>query len=295
MKFSASLLNTWMTCPLQAKFQYEDNLPRQQNAKASFGTCIHKALETYNKTNDYDLAIEEFKDYWKNPGKLGVDPDYWPKRTTYSGLRERGLEILKQYHDKNLWLTREVIVAEHPFCVPIGDHELSGVVDCLELTKAGNGRRTLRVIDYKTNSKKPGLDMLRYNIQFTVYAYASSQIEFWTGVPDTKYVPIENGAALFESFRSVTRKPIWYHLWTNQEIDAGPRDDGDYERLYRLLDQIEKAVTLGAYIPTINEESCTFCSFTDQCRFVIPVKNQIKLENQEEEEVASVVGPARWM
>lgn len=271
-----------MTCPLQAKFQFEDNLPYLQNAKASFGTCIHKSLEDYNLHQDVDIAIEMFKDNWAHPENLRVKPDYWPRMTNYNGLKERGIEILKAYHDVSQWQNREVIATEHAFMIPFGDHELSGIVDLVELKKAKNGHRTLRIIDYKTNSRQPNFESLRFDIQFTIYYYASLQPEFWTGHPGTKYLPIPDGEERFQELASVKRKAVWYHLWTGKEIDAGARDDGDFERLYRLVDQVSKAKEMNAYIPTINGESCLYCSYTDQCRYVIPVKNQMLEEEYED-------------
>ena len=283
MQFNASQMRVWMTCALQAKFQYEDQLPRLQNAKASFGTCIHKALEQYNNDGNVQVAINSFKEWWAHPELLGVKPDVWPKYTTYNGLRERGIEILTEYHEKLKWDGRTVIATEHPFKVPFGDHELSGVVDLLELRRAGNGHLTLRVVDYKTNTKQPSFVMLRFDIQFTAYMYATEQPEFWTGHPGTKYVGIPDGENLYERLKKTKRKAIWYHLWTNKEIDAGERDDGDYERLYRLADEIDKAKEASLYIPTINADNCLYCPYTDQCRFVLPVKQQIALEEEGEE------------
>ena len=280
MLVNQSMLKTWMTCPLQAKFQYEDQLPRLQNAKASFGTCIHHALEDYNKTGNVGAAISLFKDTWAHPEKLGVEPDYWPKFTNYAQLREKGVEILKEYDEQQKWDGRTVIATEHKFCVPFGDHEISGIVDLIELKKSGN-KRVLRLVDYKTNSAKPSFATLRFDIQFTAYVYASLQPEFWIGVPGTKYPGISDGADWFERTKKMNRKAIWHHLWKGQEIDCGDRDDGDYERLYRLVTQIALAKEANIYIPTISADSCLYCSYTDQCRYVLPVKEQMKKEEDE--------------
>ena len=85
MKFSASLISRWMTCPLQAKFSYVDDLPQLNNAAATYGTCVHAALEKYNMNGDVENAIEWFLYYWENPEELDSVPDVWPKRTSYAG------------------------------------------------------------------------------------------------------------------------------------------------------------------------------------------------------------------
>lgn len=64
-RFSASRIKTWMDCSLQAHFHYDEKLPDQANAKGVFGTCIHAALDLYNKTGNLEAAIDLFKDLWQ--------------------------------------------------------------------------------------------------------------------------------------------------------------------------------------------------------------------------------------
>lgn len=262
-RFSASRLSTWMTCPLQAKFQYEDKLPRRQSAAASFGVCIHHALEHYNKTGNLDSSLLLFIDNWENPEKLGVEPDEWPKGTSYGSYRQRGLEVLRSYHDKMRWAHREVIATEHQFLVPFGDFELYGFVDLVEMRKNSRGKDELRVIDYKTNKRQPNLTALKLNIQFTVYAYAASQSEFWFGSDETP--PIENAELLWERTNGLKPKAVWYHLETSKDINAGVRDDNDFMRLYRACTEIYRAMRNEVYVPDISGDACTLCPYTVEC------------------------------
>lgn len=272
MKFNASLIKKWMLCPLQARFAELDQLPYRNNAKATFGTCIHEALEGYNKHGNVDEAIKRFKQTWHEPEILGAGIDYWPKFTTYGGLRKRGIEILQEYDSHHAWETRTVVATEHKFCVPFGEHTLSGIVDLVEKKKSGRGKNVLRIVDYKTNSKQPTLMQLRLDIQFTIYSYASEQPEFWLGFEnDPRYPPMPNGANLYEAYKKLPRKAIWYHLWGNKEIDAGDRDDADMMRLYRVCNEIEKAVKNEIYIPSIGADSCTWCDYTEECGIVVPI------------------------
>ena len=164
MKFSASQISSWMSCSLQAKFAYVDQRPQVQNASATFGTCVHDALEHYNESGDMDAAVAKFLHTWANPEVLGVAPEVWPKRVTYGGLRELGVQMITEYHESVSWSKREVIGAEHRFHVPFGEHTLSGIVDLVEFTS-----NKLKIVDYKTSAYKPNLDSLYLNIQMTVY------------------------------------------------------------------------------------------------------------------------------
>jgi CRISPR/Cas system-associated exonuclease Cas4 (RecB family) len=283
MKVNASMVKTWMQCPLQARFKEIEKRESLKNAKASFGTCIHEALELYNNTGDHEAARARFNLTWENPDILGVTPDYWPRFTDFAGLRKKGLEILDKYHDTLKWESREIVATEHKFCVPIGDHHISGVVDLLEVKKTKGGKPALRVVDYKTNSKQPTKDALFMDIQFTTYVYASLQPEFWLGFEDDpKYPPMPNGEALMEHFEGMQRKAIWYHLWQNKEIVVGDRDDDDFMRLYRCITSIVEAIEKEVFVPNISGDSCTWCSFTDLCKVVIPVRDKLLMATDED-------------
>lgn len=271
MRFSFSMLDSWMSCPLKAKFRYFDRLPSQQNAKASFGTCIHKALEYYNTSGDLKGAEELFKDYWTNPDKLNVEPDIWPRNTTFGGLMSAGLDVLRDHHTKNAWEKRQVLATEFEFIVPMGEHSLYGFVDLLEIKQSKTGKATVRLVDYKTNSKAPYQSNLRLNVQFTAYSYASTQPMFWMGgeLDGKKTAGLPNGDMLFDLYKPYARRGIWYGLMQGREFDAGERDDADYLRMYRAMNEIAKAVDNDVFVPNISGDSCTFCDYVVECKLPI--------------------------
>lgn len=282
MRFSASTLKTWMACPLQAHFKKTMEYTELRNGKTSFGTCIHDALERYNEDGDVDAAVERFKYTWENPEVLDAAIDIWPKYTSYGSLRAKGIEMLKEYDSKNKWENRVVVATEHEFKVPFGEHELSGFVDLIEHKKNGQGKNILRIVDYKTTSKQPTLMQLRLDVQFTAYIYASLQPEFWMGYDNVPGLP--NGEELYQKFKKMDRRGIWYHLMANKEINAGARDDGDFMRLYRVCLEIANAFHKEVFVPNISGESCTFCPFTEVCAAVIPVIDKLDVPIEEEED-----------
>ncbi len=269
MIFRQSSLKVWQTCPLMARFKQVERVPEKQSGKQSFGTVIHYVLEAYSNGTNVDACIDMFKLYWGEPERLGVKPEYWPRYTTYGALREKGIEILRQYHDKAKWENRTVIAAEHRFLVPFGEHQLQGSVDLVELKKSGNGKPTLRIVDWKTVSKQPTSATLRLDIQFSVYMYACLQPEFWMGNGED-YPGIPDGERLYKEFLDVPRRGVWYHLMTNKELDAGTRDDGDFMRLYRLAQEIANAIKKEVFVPNISGESCVYCQYTQNCNIEIP-------------------------
>lgn len=270
MRVSNTMITTWMNCPLQAKFKYVDRLPTKKTSRMTFGICVHQALEDYNIRGDVERAVEIFLDLWDNPEKANAVPEIWPKGTTYGGFREKGIDLIRDYHERQGWESRHIVAQEHRFLVPIGAHELTGVVDLLELKKSARGKGTLRIVDYKTGSKQPYKNTLRLNTQFTIYDYASRQPEFWLGNgPD--FAPIApNAEELWEKLKDIPRRGIYFHLLGSKEIDAGERDDADFMRLYRVIEEVVKAVEHEVYVPDLSAETCVFCDFTDPCGVQIP-------------------------
>lgn len=266
MRVSASLLEMWMTCSLKAKFRYIDHYPTKRTSYMVFGIVCHAALEHYNEHGDIKAALKLFEELWDDPSKINVEIEIWPKGTTMGGMRERGMELLKSYHEKERWDPKTIIAQEHKFLVPMGVHELTGVVDLLEIRKSGRGKEVLRVVDYKTSKRQPpSKDTLRLNTQFTAYSFATLQKEFWLGNgPD--YPPIApNAEELWERVQGLPRRNIWYHLNTGKEIDAGQREDADYLRMYRAVTEIARAVEYEVYVPDISADNCLYCDFQKPC------------------------------
>lgn len=277
-----------MDCPLRAKYRYEDQLPTRQSAKASFGTICHKSLEYYFQSHgDYDGTVERFRSLWDRPERLGVKPDYWPPGTDWVRLRNKGIEIIDRLHNQQPFRNWTVIGTEIAFLVPFGEHELTGFVDLVVTERSGTGTEILKIIDFKTNSKDPTKSELALNPQFTTYAYALRQREAWTGIEGNPNFPgIENGDWLWETAgKLLPHRSIWYSLWNGKELDAGPRDETDFGRLYRVCDQIAHAIDSQIYVPKIGE-SCTFCDFVEPCAMDIPVAIA-NLDNPND--------PARWI
>lgn len=278
MRFRQSDLKVWMACPLQAKFRNIDNLPWKPGSKATFGSCIHAALEHYNRTGDVETATKLFLEGWENPPSLGLpEIEVWNKFTSFGGLRQRGIDIMRAYHERMRIEQRTVIVAEHRFLVPFGVHELTGTVDLVSVRKNHRGKQLLVVEDYKTVTKRPTVAELALNIQFTVYLYAVSQPEFWFGNPDEKrgwgagFLPIPNAEWYWETLKDMPRRAMWVHLWDNaKELDAGGRDDEDFGRLYRLCNEIERAYVNQVFVPHIGD-ACTNCDYAhDPCPVTPP-------------------------
>lgn len=228
----------------------------------------------YNNGVPVEECVERFRETWDDPSILDVVPDIWPTRGDgFAALRKKGVAMLREYDKRNAFDDREVIGTEIEFLVPFGDHELKGFVDLLEIKKSNKGKPVLRIVDYKTNARQPTKIELSLDLQFTAYAYASYQPEFWQFAPD-----------LFDELIDVPRRGIWYHMNTIKEIDAGPRDEGDFLRMYRIAETAAAAIEHDIFMPDVSGDTCKFCSFTDDCKYVNIVSHKLDRDNDEDEE-----------
>lgn len=258
MKFSASQLKTWQSCSLQAKFSYIDKKGRSTGSSALFGSCVHEALELLNK----GVSLEDAEIYFLD-NIQSREPDYWNRRTSLTGFKDKGVQMLRDYAAYQELNPADVIASEFRFMVDVGEHQVSGIVDAIELP---HDHSSLDVIDYKTG-RRPILDTLHLDIQMTIYQWASMRREFWTGYPgqEDKYQGIENGEEFFEYFKDIPRKAYWFDLKTAEPIYVGDRTGRDFGRLYRLIEQVARAVEYDVYVPTLTGDTCTWCDHTDIC------------------------------
>lgn len=282
MRVRQSFLKRWGSCPLQGYFAEVLALPGKQGSKAAFGSCIHSALEMFNKGSEIEDAIKHFLEAWESPSVINLpEIDVWNKYNTYGGLRQKGIDILRGYHERMSQEQRTVVAAEHRFLVPFGRHEITGTVDLLSVRQNHRGKQLLAIEDYKTNTKRPTVAELALNVQFTAYIYATLQPEFWFG-DGGEFLPVPNAEWWWEMTQDLPRRGLWIHLWDNaKELDAGGRDDEEFGRLYRLINEIERALEHKVFVPQIGD-ACTWCDFaSDPCPVTPPTREQWEKERPE--------------
>jgi RecB family exonuclease len=257
MLIRQSTIKAFAECPLRVKFQQEGAV-REQSSAASFGTCIHDATMAMEQAHDLQVGLDRWKLVWADPGILGVAYDYMMPRNSHNGYYDMGRKILEDWWELISWESDKVLAREYQFRVPLmGGHELTGTADKVALRQRKGGEWIVLISDYKTNAKQPTRDYLQHDVQFHSYCYASTQPEFWTGIP--------NGQHLYEATKDWRRAGEWVHLRTTKRLDAGFREQMHYNRLAYAVDQIEKSQALGIYVPNISGATCEFCEFRLTC------------------------------
>lgn len=249
-------LKTWTDCNLRYAFQ-EKGAVREQSSALSWGTAMHDAVLTMEVAGDLTVGINRFRQVWNDLSILDIEYDYMIPRNTHQGYLEMAERLLREWFYLIQWESDVVLGREYQFSVPLGTHTLTGTVDKLAIRQQKGGETVVLVSDYKTNAKTPTRDYLAHDVQFSAYCYATTQPEFWIGIPD--------GDQLFKNHMDSRRFGEWVHLRGPKRIDAGVREQYHYNRLRYAVDMIERSTLMDIYQPNLTGEKCEYCEFRQTC------------------------------
>ena len=280
MLIHQSDLAAWSRCAAQYGYK-RAGIADKSNSASAYGSVMHHALQVFERTRITDgfdtavrSALETFVHY-SNPLNIEavcepVPNDGWLPRQGYSELRARGIEAIKKYADLIRFDDHELLATEYSFIVPIHGtwdydlgqpHELAGSIDRLAVRHYSR-KVAVCIDDYKTGKE---YKYLRHNLQFTAYAYASLQPEFWLGAQGEDGFGPERGQALMERFAEAGRRGTWINMRTFKFQDAGWRGEKDYARFTLAVEQLTASIKADIFPLSITGENCHFCPFRDFC------------------------------
>lgn len=221
-----------LACPYASWLRYSQAIKAPPSEYAARGLALHLALEIEHKDKEFNLAsaIAIFK---KEFLRIVEDEEVfvqWPK---FKKMESEGIDYLERYY---IGLQAGDFPApttvEEEFAIPFEGIEVVGKIDV-----ETNGDELI-VTDYKSASAKPDLWMLRHNLQFTCYAWATL---IKTGrLPD---------------------KLIWHHLKTGERLET-VRTMEDIEQLQQI---IRNALTMnreGIRHRIYHENVCDLCDYS---------------------------------
>lgn len=287
-------LQSYNYCPKRAWFERQPDAPPRQLSRTAYGTVIHAALQVLELALAEGASIDQasqralqcFEYYW-HPLHIEelTDPipsDGWMMKDSYGSLLRAGRNSLNQYAILREGDPQEVLALEYDFHVPMRDEHgretgiwLAGQVDKLAV-RWKRSKAYLSIEDYKSGKPKWGL---RYNIQGTVYAYASLQPEFWHG--GTRQLTRIGGAnAHYESrgfgprsqqmqdrFADTARGFRWISLHNGdaKTSDGGFRAANDYARMREAVTELVRMDEANIHPLRIDGETCEWCPYRNVC------------------------------
>lgn len=276
-------LQSWTYCPRKLMYERQGGRGMQLSATA-YGSVLHHAFHVLERYRDLDKAVETFLFYWHPLNIEAICPPVssggWVGTDSYGSLRKRGVAMLTRYADYLRVDDHELLGLEVEFIVPVVGLEvlgrpvfLAGTMDRLAV-RWYRQRETLCIDDFKSGQQKWGL---RYNVQGSVYAYATWQEWFWRGAPDgfqglriATEAPVTYEAApgfadradeLLERFSKAPRRFTWINLKSFKLVDGGYRGRQDYERMKQGIAEVIASANAGIYPLRIDGETCRFCEY----------------------------------
>lgn len=182
MNISHSRVSSYLSCPYQHYLRYVECLTSNKPSRPlSFGSDFHKLLELRNRPKELAEAKQNItRAYYdlKPQFQEELGEDYiWDLSNIFNDY----LDIYKDCPQPH--------VTEREFRIPMGNYQgetvyFKGFIDELYLYKSkSTGKKTIKIGEHKTFSRKPDQALLVMNTQKCLYAKAC---EFMYGVmPET--------------------------------------------------------------------------------------------------------------
>lgn len=225
-----------LSCSYATWLRYEAGIKAPSNEYAIRGTALHTALEEQHRGSNFDLtkAVNIFSSEFR---RLIDDEEVfiqWPK---LKKMEADGVSYLERYYiDLKEGLFPAPTFVEEEFSLMFEEFEIVGKIDVIELNDT-----EIVVVDYKSGSKKPDPWMLRHNLQFTAYAWAT--LEKYGRLPD---------------------KLIWHHLKTGERL-VTTRTMQDIDDLKQMVRNAINMNKQGIRHRIFHEAICDLCPYSG-CR-----------------------------
>jgi len=259
LHFSYSQLNTYLMCPMKYAHHYVWGTPVESKPMALVsGKAIHKAAQVlYNDLKEtgakapLDKVIGVFESVFDQETNNTEVELTFKKKETLQSVREQGIELVKLFHaDVN---PHKIVAVEFPFSVKVPDiingqgdlpAQLVGSFDLIESDQDG----TYLVVELKTSSQRFSSLRLEYDLQATVYSYATAKMKVATS---------ENSTLVRYDVLLKTKKPAFERYFVT-------RTQEDYKRLVHLINQVLRAIENRIFYRQTGWQ-CGDCQFKRAC------------------------------
>lgn len=272
---SFSELKIWSECTWRHKLAYIDGLDSYvPNPYASFGNCVHEAIENYLKTKELNVeeCLNQITLQWE---KEGYDTEEWIQKTKEEKLavgvkfKHEPLQIWHKYANNILiefvdWLDKtfpdwEFHQAEEALYEPIDKTNINfkGYIDAvISVPKSKNSdKRVIWVIDWKTTGPMGWWRDKRRD--FVSHSQIGLYKKYWAKKYD---IPISDIRTGFVFLKRKSKPGKCIELF---KVSCGPKFIEKADKMVlKMIHNVDKQV----YIK--NRFSCQYCPFknTEHCK-----------------------------
>jgi DNA helicase II / ATP-dependent DNA helicase PcrA len=259
MALSANAVQSYSTCPMKFKLERDWKIPGEAAAAMQYGFAIHTVLKNYYDPAAHanELSVEDAVEAFKVEfGKGYIDDPV--QRKMYE---ERGVDQLRTLLLASPRGSANVIATEHKFSFKLGQREIKGRIDRIDLLEEG----VVRVIDYKTGAPKER-KFADESLQLSIYAMAVAQMNL------------------------SPRELVLVNVQDNS-LAVSSRTPKQLDSAREKIEEAAEGIRRGEFDPKTGSH-CRWCDYQNLCpateqRVFLPVK---PVEVEAEKKVAGVNG-----
>ncbi len=237
LKLNQDSINSYLTCPLQYKYNYILHMPKSQTGAMVLGTAVHKSLETFflSKKAGKKISIEELLVVYENNF---TEVGFFNAQNKLE-LFNKGKKIISDFYDLHKNTQYESLLVEEKFDLVSDGARISGRFD---LVTVKDGKTA--IMDFKTSQnidEKKAKERVRSSIQLRIYALAFKE----------KYHYPADEIGL-------------YFVETNIFAKAKP-DEKLYQKAMQDISDVKEGILSENFTPKPDPFNCTNCPFNKIC------------------------------
>jgi DNA helicase II / ATP-dependent DNA helicase PcrA len=244
MALSANAVQSYATCPMKFKLERDWRIPGEAAAAMQYGFAIHTVLKNYYDPAPHakEMSVEEAVQAFRHEFNKGYIDDPMQRRI----YEERGDDQLRTLLLTSPRGSSNVIASEHKFSFKLGEREIRGRIDRIDLLEDG----IVRVIDYKTGAPKDR-KFAEESLQLSIYAMAVAQMNL------------------------SPRELVLINVQDNSEAIAG-RTAKQLDTARQKIEDAAEGIANGEFDPRPGQH-CRWCDYKSLCpateqRVFLPVK-----------------------
>lgn len=237
LKLNQDSINSYLTCPLQYKYNYILRLPKSQTGAMILGTAVHKSLETFyrSKKAGKKISIKKLLEvYEQNFSDVGFF-----NAQNRTDIFNKGKKIISDFYKLHNNEQYDDLKIEEEFDLVTDGTMISGRFDLITVK---DGKTT--IMDFKTShdvDQKKALERVKTSIQLRIYALAFKE----------KYHRTADEIGL-------------YFVETNVFAKTKP-DQKLYSKAIEDISNVKKGILSENFTPKPTIFNCTNCPFNKIC------------------------------
>ncbi len=237
LKLNQDSINSYLTCPLQYRYNYVLKLPKSQTGAMVLGTAVHKSLEAFyraKKTNTPITCKELLDIYKENFSDVGFF-----NAKNREELFDKGQKIISDFYQTQKNTIFDDLLVEEKFTLSYNGVKITGRFDLITIDKG-----ITTIMDFKTSQgvdEKKAKERVNSSIQLKIYALAFKE--------KYHHSADEIGLYFVENNIYAKRKP----------------DEKLYQKAISDITKVKEGILSENFIPKPDKFSCTNCPFNKIC------------------------------